>query len=89
MIDSPDWIQQIKSLPTGYSEVNYEGKRYGVSRTDFNTGKSIKIYAKELGGTRFISFNYYSTGKANLLKPCEMPEREVIHFLEHYKLITK
>jgi hypothetical protein len=83
-----DWIQKIKTLATGYSEVNYEGKRYGVSRTDFNDGKSIKIYAKELSGNHFISFNYYSITKSNLLKPCEMPEREVIHFLEHYKLIT-
>lgn len=72
-----DWIQKIKTLPTGYSEVNYEGKRYGVSRTDFNDGKSIKIYAEESGGNHFISFNYYFTTKSNLIKPCEMPEREV------------
>ena len=82
-----DWIQKIKTLTTGYSEVNYEGRRYGLSRTDFNSGKSIKIYAKELGGNHFISFNYYCTAKSNLLKPCEMPEREVIDFLEHYQLI--
>ncbi len=52
-----DWIQKIKTLATGYSEVNYEGKRYGLSRTDFNDGKSIKIYVKELGGNHFICFN--------------------------------
>ncbi len=43
-----DWIQKIKTLATGYSEVNYEGKRYGLSRTDFKGVKSIKIYAKDL-----------------------------------------
>lgn len=72
-----DWIQKIKTLPTGYSEVNYEGKRYGVSRTDFNDGKSIKIYAEESGGNHFINFNYYFTTKSNLIKLCEMPEREI------------
>ncbi len=81
-------MQKLKTLENGYSEVNYEGRRYGVSRANFNDGKSIKIYARELGGNHFISFNYYFTAKFNLLKPCEMPEREVIHFLEHYKLIT-
>ena len=82
-----DLIQQIKTLPVGYSEVNYEGKRYGVSRTNFNEGKSIKVYAKELGGTHFISFNYYLTTKENLLKPCEIPVQEVVHFLENYELL--
>lgn len=83
-----DWIQKITTLPKGYSEVNYEGKKYSVSRRDFNGGKSIKIYAEELGGNHFISFNYYFTTKLNLLKPCEMPEEEVIRFLKNYKLVT-
>ena len=82
-----DLLQKIKALPSSYSEVNYGGKRYSVSRTDYNDQKSIKIYAKELGGTRFISFNYYLTNKSELLKPCEMPEMVVIHFLENYHLI--
>lgn len=84
-----DWTQKIITLPAGYSEVNYRDKRYSVSRTDYNAGRSIKIYAEELGGNHFISFNYYFTAKSNLLKPCEMPEQEIIHFLEHYKFITK
>ncbi|MEO7523118.1 MAG: peptide methionine sulfoxide reductase [Ferruginibacter sp.] len=83
-----DWIQKIEILPTGYSEVNYKEKRYGVSRTDFNHGKSIKIYAEELGGNHFVSFNYYHTSQSGLLKPCEMPEEEIIHFLEHFSLIN-
>lgn len=63
-----DLIQKMKALPSGYSEVTYEGKKYVVSRRDFNSGKSIKIYAKELGGNHFISFNYYFTAQSNLLK---------------------
>ena len=80
-----DQSQKIKHIPTGYSEVNYMGKKYGVSRTDFNNGRSTKIFAKELGGKKFISFNFYFTEKLNLLKPCEMPEQDVIHFLKNYK----
>ncbi|MBC7390791.1 MAG: peptide methionine sulfoxide reductase [Opitutaceae bacterium] len=79
-----EWVQKISSLPIGYSKVNYEGKSYGVSRADFNEGRSIKVYAKDLGGNHFISFNYYCTSTSNLLKPCEMSSEDVIHFLEHY-----
>ena len=80
-----DWIKKIRSLPTGHSEVYYLGKRYGLSKTEFNAGRCIKIYAEELGGSHFISFNCYYTVRSILLKPCEMPEQDVIHFLEHYK----
>lgn len=78
-------LEKIKNLPLGYSEVEYQQKKYGVTRADFNDGKSIKIYAKELGGNDFISLNYYITSKCENLKPCEMPEQKVIHFLNNYK----
>ena len=54
-------LNYINLIKPGFSEVVYEGKRYGVTRTDFNQGKSIKIYAEELGGNDFISLNYYMT----------------------------
>lgn len=82
-----DSNQKIKMLPVGYSEVMYEGKKYSVVRTDFNDGKSMKVYAEESGGNHFISFNYYMTSAGALLKPCEMPEYTVIHFLENIKEI--
>ncbi len=53
----------------------------------YNKGKSIKFYAEELGGTDFVSLNYYVTKTKELLKPCEMPEKKVIHFLNNIKLI--
>lgn len=80
-------LQKIRQLPVGYSEVVYDNKKYGVTRTDFNIGKSIKIYAEELGGNNFISLNYYITNTGETLKPCEMPEIKVIDFLNNYKLI--
>ncbi|MEO6348069.1 MAG: peptide methionine sulfoxide reductase [Aquaticitalea sp.] len=77
----------IQNLPINYSVARYEGKKYGITRTDFNNGKSIKIYAEELGGTDVISLNYYITTNKEILKPCEMPELKVIDFLNNYKLI--
>lgn len=84
-----DWFEKAKLIPLGYSKVIYKGAKYGVTRTDFNKGKSIKVYAKQLGGKFFISFNYYSTGKANVLKPCEMPQAVVIHFLQNFVLVQE
>lgn len=73
----------IQKLPEGYSEGKYQGKKYGITKTSFNHEKSYKIYAEELGGTNFISLNYYITTHDEKLKPCEMPEQKVIHFLQH------
>jgi peptide-methionine (S)-S-oxide reductase len=75
-------LDHLQKIPLGYSKASYLGKTYGVSRTDFNQGKSIKVYAEELGGKDFISFNFYQT-QQELLKPCEMPLEKVLDFLQH------
>lgn len=80
-------LKKIQSLPIGYSNVLFNNKKYGVTRTDFNNGKSIKLYAQELGGKDFISLNYYITNQNKLLKPCEMPEQKVIRFIKQMILI--
>ena len=77
-----DLKEHLIKIPAGYSEGIYKQRKYGITRTDFNAGKSIKVYAEELGGTNFISLNYYKTVKGDLLKPCEMPETKVIDFIE-------
>ena len=79
-------LKHIQSIPQGYSEVLYHQKKYGVSRTDFNSGKSIKVFAKELGGNDFISMNYYITRTSERLNPCEMPKQKVIHFMKNIDL---
>jgi len=80
-------LPYIQSIPKGYSTAIYRQKKYGVTRTNFNKGKSIKIFAQELGGTDFISFNYYSTVTSKSLRPCEMPSEKVIDFLLNFSLI--
>ncbi len=81
-------LKLIKALPIGYSEVTYQAKKYGVTRTDFNKGSSHKVYAEELGGCNFISFNYYITYTSEKLQPCEMPAQKVIDFLNNYQCLT-
>lgn len=71
----------IDRLPEGYSEGIYQGRKYGISKTTFNQGKSSKVFAEELGGNDFISLNFYQTSKKDLLKPCEMPTSKVLEFL--------
>jgi len=79
----------ILKTPIGYSEVMYQNRKYGLTRTDFNDSKSLKVFAQELGGTDFISFNYYMTSQNDLLKPCEMPSQKVIDFLKNCKVNEK
>lgn len=71
----------ILNLPSDYSEVVYKGRTYGLTRQDFNGGRSLKVFAEDLGGTDFISFNYYLTKSGPQLKACEMPVAKVHHFL--------
>jgi peptide-methionine (S)-S-oxide reductase len=79
--------ERILLLNSGYQIVIYRSKKYGVIRTDFNTGRSIKVSAEELGGTDFISLNFYILKSGDQLKPCEMPEEKVLDFLTNYKSV--
>jgi peptide-methionine (S)-S-oxide reductase len=85
--DAKKRLEQILKLAVGYSIVRYQNKNCGVIRTDYNNGRSQKIFAQELGGKNFISLNYYLTQKGERLKPCEMPEKKVIDFLNSYQIL--
>ena len=76
----------LMNLKEGYSEGYYNSRKYGLTKTTFNKGKSIKFYAEELGGVDFVRLNYYVTKTQELLKPCEMPKQKVIHFLNNVKI---
>lgn len=81
-------VNRIKAIPLGYSRVLFQNRKYAVTRADFNNGKSIKVYAEELGGNDFISFNFYITKHLENLKPCEMPEEKVIKFIRDFLLLA-
>ncbi len=80
--------RQVETIPLGYSLVVFQGKKYGLSRTDFNSGKSKKIFAEELGGNDFISFNCYFTQTLQL-RPCEMSENKVIDFVMNFTFVKE
>lgn len=75
---------KIAKIPLGASEIWMNEKKYLVTRKDFNGGKSTKVFAQELGGNDFISFNFYLTKQGEQLKPCEMPAQKVLDFIKLY-----
>ena len=76
----------VRKLPEGYSKVLFRNKVYGMSVSRFNDGKSIKIYAEELGGNDFISMNYYFGTSEEYFKPCEMPKEKVVSFIQEMRI---
>jgi hypothetical protein len=68
-------------IPLGYSEGLYHGRRYRMQKTLHAGGKGLKFFARELGGTDFVSLNLYRLTSGDLLKPCEMPEAKVRDFI--------
>jgi hypothetical protein len=76
-----DVVELVERLPEGWSQVFFEGRAYGVTRRTAADGRSISVYAEELGGTDVVSANVYRTTGGDLLKPCEMPAEKVLAFL--------
>lgn len=79
-------LEDIRRIPLGYSFGIFDSKKYGITKSIFNGGKSYKIFAEELGGKDFYSLNYYITRRSDLLKPCEMSAQRVIDFLQNVNL---
>lgn len=71
----------LERIPEGYSEGHYLGRRYRLEKTLYAGGKGLKFFARELGGTDFVSLNLYQLASGDVLKPCEMPEAKVREFL--------
>ena len=71
----------LAALPTGYSEVLYRGRRWAVTRSVQQGGRVEKLWAEELGGRGVVSANLYRPPTGEQLRPCEMPESVVLHFL--------
>ncbi|MDG1260589.1 MAG: peptide methionine sulfoxide reductase [Flavobacteriales bacterium] len=76
----------LKNLPEGYSTVRYNEQAYGMTVSRFNGGKSMKVYAEELGGKDFISMNYYFGTSEEYFKPCEMPKEKVVSFIQEMRI---
>jgi len=80
---SPDAVwSAMQHLPLGWFTAAYAGRRYGVTRSVHANGRSMKLFAEELGGPDRISLNSFAppTGEPTL-KPCEMPLDKVTAFV--------
>jgi hypothetical protein len=76
-----DYATLFDRIPFGWSEVRYNGRRYGVTRSVAAEGRKLAVYAEELGGRDVVSANLYLTAGGAQLKPCEMPAAKVVDFL--------
>ena len=80
-----EFLTAFDALPLGTFTGMAGGRRYLVTRQEFAGGRSQKLVAEELGGKDYISFNLYRLGAGARLKPCEMPENEVIAFIRNFR----
>jgi hypothetical protein len=79
----------VDRVPVGWTLVEYAGRRYGLTRVDHVGGRSVAIYAEELGGADVISANVYRTSAGERLNACEMPDAKVVAFLEGWRPISQ
>ncbi len=78
----PRWHGVLHTLPHGSFTARADGRRYLVSKSAYAGGKSVKLVARALDGSDYISLNLYDLSSGPRLKPCEMPATKVIAFLE-------
>lgn len=77
----------VEQIPLGSNEVKFQNVKYILSKELLQDGKIIKIFADELGGNDFISFNMYKIKSGWSLKPCEMPAEKVVNFIDGFEII--
>lgn len=74
----------LDAIPEGHSTGQFNGVRYRVDKTIHAGGRSLKLFAKDLAGTDFVSLNLYHLATGDVLKPCEMTEAKVRAFVLGY-----
>lgn len=81
-MEDAEFDAALATLPEGYGEGLYEGRRYGVTVRRSADGRRNSLFARDLAGTDIVSFNLYRTGAdRSLLKPCEMSSEKVVAFV--------
>jgi hypothetical protein len=76
-----DLAALIERVPLGWTLVEFDGRRYGLTRTDHVGGRSVTLFAEELGGGDIVSANVYRMSSGARLNACEMPDAKVLAFL--------
>ena len=86
-MNETEFYLKLLDLPNGANDVVYNNKRYLLRKETLLDGKLIKIYAENLSSKDIVSGNYYPTMKNGMLKPCEMSDEKVIHFVLNLTII--
>jgi hypothetical protein len=71
----------FERLPVGWSVVEHDGRRYGVTRAVAASGRSERLLAEAMDGSDLVSANLYRLAAQDVLRPCEMPAQKVLDFL--------
>ena len=85
-VSMPEFEQALTAIPTGYTEGEYTGRRWGTTVKRSADLKRISLFAEDLSGTDIVSFNLYRLGGGEALKPCEMSSEKVMAFVFGYRL---
>lgn len=81
------FLHKLADLPNGASKVKYLDNTYLVTKEVLHREDITKVFAKDLSGTDFVSFNLYRLPRGYQLKPCEMSEEKVVNFVLNHALI--
>ncbi len=82
----PDLRDLLERIPVGYTTAVFRDRKYGVTKTEHNNGRSVKVFAESLSDENFISLNAYFASSGVILRPCEMSEDKVIEFLANVRI---
>ena len=75
----------VGRVPEGWTAVEYGGLRYGLTRHTCVDGRTISVFAEQLGGTDVVSANVWLLDAGPQLRPCEMPAQKVVDFLRGWQ----
>lgn len=78
---STELTELLAGIRPGWTRVEVDGRAYGLTRTDRVDGRTVTIFAEELGGPDVVSANIWRTTDGDVLRPCEMAAEKVLGFL--------
>lgn len=84
-VSMPEFERALAAIPTGYTEGEYAGRRWGTTAKRSADMKRISLFAEDLSGTDIVSFNLYRLSDGDALKPCEMSSEKVMAFVVGYR----
>ena len=90
--DAPEqrdaFLSSFEGLPGGFFTGRFRGRAYGVTVHRSADGRRARLFAEELGGFDYVSFNLYRLADGSTrLKPCEMPDTKVRRFVEELEFV--